>query len=520
MSTSTPSHHSLSNSKRSSAATSPARRPLQERSESDTNERIPIAAPTIRVVADNGPSAYSKSPFPTDPAHFLPPRPADCAVFERAVSDENAPSISAAAPVSSPPLELLPPPLEPRFALGIRPGSRVSTSTAGTSASRVSDADTLPVNASLSPSLSSRFSITTTSPSTPTLTSLTVNDEDYFVSTAKLSPALVDPSSNNASQSTIRLIVPSNYPSSLSANLALSSHPTSASRACDTPSASFTSSSALIARKDRRRSSPLESLDYPASLQSGTAWDRPNLGSTSSENLQSPPAKSKQAQPWTVVTSTDSLDSDASYPPILLQRQRSASSPPSTSHASSRGTIESAHVQFPQVRSASATGSWAAVSAQPVPQARMNDSANRLSIWSSRLSTIPSESEPGSRSNHSSGPPSDQAQRSPRLRRVIGSIASEATASRSDPSDSSLPMRPPPLFSGAAVAPRDLPPVPLMPARDSEEGEDTVGELQAPVLRPQRSGYLARFQRALSRPGSSESLQSQMSFQGELSWVR
>jgi len=59
-----------------------------------------------------------------------------------------------------------------------------------------------------------------------------------------------------------------------------------------------------------------------------------------------------------------------------------------------------------------------------------------------------------------------------------------------------------------------------MPARDSEEGEDTVGELQAPVLRPQRSGYLSRVQRALSRPGSSESLQSQMSFQGELSWVR
>jgi hypothetical protein len=149
----------------------------------------------------------------------------------------------------------------------------------------------------------------------------------------------------------------------------------------------------------------------------------------------------------------------------------------------------------------------------------MNDSANRLSIWSSRLSTIPSESEPGSHSNASSGPPSDQAQRSPRLRRVIGNIASDA--SPSEPSDSSLPMRPAPLFSGAAgAAPRELPPVPPVPARDSEEGKDTVGELQAPVLRPQRSGYLARVQRALSRPSSSESLKSQMSFQGDLSWVR
>jgi hypothetical protein len=148
----------------------------------------------------------------------------------------------------------------------------------------------------------------------------------------------------------------------------------------------------------------------------------------------------------------------------------------------------------------------------------MNDSANRLSIWSSRLSTIPSESEPGSHSNVSSGPPSDQAQRSPRLRRVIGSIVSDA--SRSDPSEASLPMRPPPLFSGAAVAPRELPPLPPAPARDSEEGNDTVGELQPPVLRPQRSGYLARVKGALSRPGSSESLKSQMSFQGELAWVR
>jgi hypothetical protein len=137
----------------------------------------------------------------------------------------------------------------------------------------------------------------------------------------------------------------------------------------------------------------------------------------------------------------------------------------------------------------------------------MSDSVSRVSPWSTRLSTIASESEPGSENVSLALP-------SPRLRREHRSIASVSDINGfSSPSDSSIAV-PAPLFSSQRLDPAVLPPV-----RDSEEGDDTLGELSAPQVRPKRSGYLAKL-KAISRPGSSESMKSQISFQGDLSWVR
>jgi hypothetical protein len=66
----------------------------------------------------------------------------------------------------------------------------------------------------------------------------------------------------------------------------------------------------------------------------------------------------------------------------------------------------------------------------------------------------------------------------------------------------------------------NIKPLPVIQGRDSEEGYDTVGELQPPPLRHQRSGFVSRIK---NRPTSSDSVQSQVSqisFLGELSWAK
>jgi len=245
----------------------------------------------------------------------------------------------------------------------------------------------------------------------------------------------------------------------------------------------------------------------------------PSSASQSPAEPQFRPTKTKHA-PAPGGSSTDSaVRSDVSSTSVVqVTRPRSASSPPSTSHANLEGAGASSTlvVQYPVVRKQTVSGSWATVSTtQPVTQPRMSDSDPRFEIWSSRLSTIPSESEPRSQSVSSSQgsiSPTSAGPASPRLRRVIGSIVSSMSDQEYGASASSIPI-PPPLFSPQ----RRLPSPPM---HDGDEGEDTLGELQSPQLQPKRSGYLSKI-RGLSRPSSSESIKSQMSFQGEnLAWVK
>src|ERR1700759_3333059 len=140
----------LRNPKRTTAAVSPPRRPLQERSDSDTNERSSHAvAPTIRVVTDSSVDVYSRSPFPTAPSQFLPPTQVFRYYNDIPVSDEND---TALIPTSKPSYDvgLYPPP----SLLRSLPGNRIST---GTHVS--SDEDTLAhYRNSISPSLLSSYS--------------------------------------------------------------------------------------------------------------------------------------------------------------------------------------------------------------------------------------------------------------------------------------------------------------------------------------------------------------------------
>jgi hypothetical protein len=125
-----------------------SRRPLQQRSDSQTNVS---SAPTIRIVADSGPDVYSKSPFPTLPSHILSPRYASGSLFDlgqgQAVSDEEHPA--NALPGNHSDETLVPKPLQ------LRKSNRASTSTIS------SEVETI-TNSSPFLSSSSRFSHATT----------------------------------------------------------------------------------------------------------------------------------------------------------------------------------------------------------------------------------------------------------------------------------------------------------------------------------------------------------------------
>jgi hypothetical protein len=491
--------------KRPSTRSPPRRPPLAERSNTDTNQRKRNSdAPSIRIVADDGPDSYSKTPFPTELAHFLPPkataskRSSYSSFQDETVSDENTPTNPQrnSATVDA----LLPIPVYPRHF----PGQQESIDN-----SLSSDADTLANYASsLSPTLSSRYSQTNTTPSTPTLS----QDDSSFVK-----PHLPLPVHHPArsSHSTIRLVVPS-----LSENVHLTDR--KQSYASISSSAYSDDGHIEIAQHQQRGLLALQNKEKASWTNEASNEDGPpdsQIEPLESASEQTTPLALRPVHP----PSTDSIAyTDASESSVVkIIRQRSESSPPPTSHASSSlvdvSVIEPDVVQYPVVRKQSASGTWATVSQpEPVYQAQppMQDSSNRMSHlsqvsqWSSRLSTIPSESDQGSIPLETA---TVAAIRSPKLRRVRGVSHFEAATERALPTPNVIAV-PQPLFSRARVLP---PP----PGRDSEEGEDTLGELPAARLAPKRSGYLAKI-KAISRPGSSDSLHSQLSFSGELDWVK
>ena len=112
--------------------------------------------------------------------------------------------------------------------------------------------------------------------------------------------------------------------------------------------------------------------------------------------------------------------------------------------------------------------------------------------WTSRLSTIHSESEPRqsrSISGHSGGNGQRALQRS-----TIGSITSSARqVPPSLPSDTSSIPIPAPLFHNGSSPSDD--------SREFDEDDDVVGELQSPPLRHQRS-FFSVFSNGDSRPSS------------------
>lgn len=464
-------------SKRSPATSpSPTRRALQQRSDSQINV---TSAPTIRIVAESGPEVYSKSPFPTLPSQILSPSYVHGPEYldqDARVSDDTQPTNAYAKEASEEPL--VPRPLQPRKSV------RHSTSTT------TSEAETITASSLVTPS-SSHFSQSTSPPSTP--------PDDSELPEHKL-PALPEESTPelDVSRSTIRKVIPSspNEEQPLTTTRSETSIPTSAS-------------SDTVTSSKKEASSPNYYVFQPPpeDESSGPTLKRKRDFS----NLKKPLPK-----PYESVESI--AFSDASYSSVS-ERPRSASNPATASNAVIRAAIESGvKIQYPVVQPPSASGSWAESSSRPQPtktSPSMNDSFVRSPQWTSRLSTIPSESERNSQSVDGSGRRSGSQNyggNGGRRRTISSMISSEGSGVWTGSSETgSIPM-PPPLF----INNRALPPPPP-PGRDSEEGDDTLGELHSPPLRQQRSGFL---QRIRSRPTSSDSVNSQLSFAGDLSWAR
>lgn len=487
---------------------SPSKRPpLAERSITDTNLRKRISdAPSIRIVADDGPDSYSETPFPTETAHFLPPKAiinsskhsSYSSTKEQSVSGEDT---SIKSRRESTIVEaLLPLPVYPR---------QFSSQSDYLDTSLSSTADTLADSdngSSFSPTLSSRFSQANTASSTPTLN----QDEHSFVK-----PPLPLKSQARRSQSTIRLVAPSR--TEAASPLVRSQSVSSSSSSGEPTTSGFRPESLSSSNGDRETWDGIEATVSDETSEEQRATIIHSL--ITSLNLQHLP-------------STESINTHESESSVVrIARQGSLSSSPSTSHDSyasieNVSIIEPSTIQYPVVRQQTTNGSWATISDTEQPsdapvnsvesQIVAQDELNRMShlsqvsYWSSRLSTIPSESDQGSGSLEIA---TIAALRSPKLRRVRGGILSSIDTTNDPDFPDFTPITiPQPLFSH----PRTLSP---LPARDSEEGEDTLGELPPLNLQPKRSGYLAKI-KALSRPGSADSLHSQLSFSGDLDWVR
>ena len=483
---------------------SASRRPLQRRPDSLSN--VP-AASTIRIVADSGPQAYAKSPFPTLPSQILSPRYAPGPLFEskqgnRVSPTEHPSNVSTDESAAPRP---------------VRQGKPLRTSTSTTS----SDVETL-AN-SLSVSSSSRYSHSTLSRqstvSTPIRRSIDEpklpilpeerqpewetpqpqsqsrpqpeTEEGAYIICPEDLPCFAAANADfeqSANDSTIRIVTPSTGGSKASKASPLVSKPSDASL-------STTSTDTDASGLRRTRSSSSRNWDtFPRSKQPD---DTPSTGSLRAKRASKRPI---------LFESTESLATNASYS-SGVDRPRSSSSPISPSHIAA---VRSVRFQYPVVRQSFPSSSWAEVSDDQTPKRAtskkalpMNDVDFIPHRYSSRLSTIPSESERTSFSRDVSE--QRTSSQLPRRRQTIGSVSTDFTSS-----NESVPI-PQPLFGrGREVA--------FPQGRESEEGDDTLGELQSPPLRQQRSGYFSRI-----RPGSSESLRSQssqISFVGDLSWAK
>jgi hypothetical protein len=473
----------------SSRNTSPVRRPLHERPNSQTNQ---YSGPTIRIVEDpgiDGSDIYSKTPFPSQNSQILPPRKKPGYAFEgrgRRVSDLS-PVANAVAKIEAG-HSLVPVPLHHR-----KP-TRYSTSTT------TSDADTI-VASSFSPS-STRFSQGSTPPSSPRSDSwdqekgLEILEEDISLS----------PSPLRFSASTIRTVPPSSSageepedPVDYPQNHALTPRASAASLASTASSVSIDT----FTHHDNQEPSSI--VTRPISRVPKYAL---SISSDSDQKKQASTTNTEPQRPQSNVSRDSFATSDYSFSSV---RPRSSSQPSPSLHEAQHATLASGvRVSYPVVRAPSASSLWAQSQDLPTISSRMNNRTSQVHHWSSQLSTIPSESDRASRSlerrsqsfdgRYSHDDYSNAREGIARRRQTIESIASSDNVS-SNPGTGSSVAVPLPLFSPITRPSRE--------ERDSDEHHDTISPLQSPPIRKQRSGYLRRHdsdsRSSSSRPGSSQS---------------
>jgi hypothetical protein len=469
---------------------SPVRKPLHERSNSQTNQ---YSGPTIRIVEDPGSDIYSKYPVPSQASQILPPpRHAPGYGFER-----PGPRVSSGSKVASTVAKfeasktrVLPPP--PPLQLARKKKVRHSVSTSA------SDADTL-VASSYTPS-SLRFSQGSTPPSSPS------PDDTEFEKGLEI---LKEESSQPPQKSTIRAVPPSSSGGeSLDTARALTPKASAASFASTIPATSQPTNS------NTGNSTSVNHSSRKGHKHTPSSWsEKGHSGSDTDANRPQPVLRPQTSQ-------ASFAFSDISYASIEPTHPFASSQPSPTLHEARTATFASGvPVTYPLVRAASSSSSRAESEYIPSFASRMQD-RSLVHQWSSQLSTIPSVSERDSRSlaRNSRSYTRSQSQESyndngsrdgrtniPRRRgHTIGSAqTSTDNVSEVHTESSAVPL---PLFSPVsygAVEEKD----------QHEEHMDKISPLPTNLpLRSKKSGHLRRYDSTSdsgsnpgSRPGSAQS---------------
>ncbi|CAA9963745.1 hypothetical protein PTMSG1_07104 [Pyrenophora teres f. maculata] len=475
----------------SKKSTSPVRKPLHERSNSQTNQ---YSRPTIRIVEDPGHGIYQKYPVPSEPSHILPPpRHAPGYGFER--PERLGSRVSSGSQVANTIAKFeATRALAPQPILSRKKGFRHSASTS------ISEEDTF-ISSSFSPS-STRFSQGSTAPSSPP------PEFDDFESSLEVLEE--EPSFE---RSTIRAVPPSS-----------SGGDSSESR---TSALTLKASAAPFASTALPASTPsISNAGNPASVSLGRPLPvPPPLQARSTDFLQaggSTPLTSDTNHRQTVLKSQQSTESitfsdisSTSIEPI----QPASSQPSPTLHEASTSTFASGiRINYPIVRAPSSNSLRAESQRQHGIASRMQD-RSLVHNWSSQLSTIASVSERDSRSfvrsPRTSGARSQSQEsyagqrRTSNARRRGHTVGSGTSWSRSESVVSSEANTDPsaiprPLFSPVTRGSSE--------ERDYySEHLDTISPLPSSVpLRKKTSGYLQRTNSDAvsmtdSRPGSSQS---------------
>jgi hypothetical protein len=459
---------------------SPVRKPLHERSHSQTNQH---SSPTIRLVQDTPDDIYQKYPVPSEPSQILsPPLHAPGYGFER--PERPGSRVSSNSQVASVVAKFEASRVQtPQPILSRKKGVRHSGATS------TSEEDTL-IASSFTPS-SVRFSQDSTAPSSPPPesdndTSLDVLEEESPIQRPTIRAVPPSSSGGDSLESRTRALTPKASAASFASTI-LPTHP---------------SSSDHVGNPSRL------SVDGP--LPQGD---------------ESTPSSQSQAGRPTLACDTDHrqhvLKPQQSTDSISFSDISSTSIEPTTSpvlhEASTASFASGVRINYPVVRVPSSSSTLRAESQNPPSiLSRMQD---RYSVhqWSSQLSTIPSASERDSRSiargsrsfgarSHSQesfGGSASGRTNIPRRRGQTVSSAQSSLENASSEAHTEFSAVPQPLFSPAPKSSLD---------DNNSEHLDTISPLPSSVpLRMKNSGYLRRANSVESmsmddsRPTSSQS---------------
>ncbi|KAI9718944.1 MAG: hypothetical protein M1812_003829 [Candelaria pacifica] len=433
---------------------SPKRRALHERSDSDTNA---LTSPSLRIVDRSDAQIYASDPFPSQPSHIL--SPSQGFVFEDGEHDVSHLGVQYNAPTK--PLSSAPRPLQVPKKRGNNVAWRgIASGTTETPAG----------SSRVSPSTVEEpwsYERAKSKPPSEHVWSFKRATEELDDTNFKSTGHIVEGPDTGVDHS---------FPGSFKPPHALTSLDATSDES-STSLASMVSSDVPKGKRSKRRSASYTPFPPPVS----TPASKRNA-STSPALLTPFPQKS-----------TDSLSSSgASRPSSQGQRSSSIPSVPSLVDLRTAEVVE-AKLQYPIVRAPSASGAWAAttITIPKRPQRIAHRVVPRSREWSTQLSTVSSGSERTSQANtdgRSSGGYGNITEE--RMPSISSSLLIEP------PSSEDSTAYPPPLFSQNRRGATDST---IRMVSDADERNDSIADLNSPVLRPRASGFLS-ISSAESRP--------------------